>query len=421
MYYYHVHRPSVNQTDLSNNSTSSLNPLNSMNYQRENSPTPSQLASLINSENSKKEDETKISLKLNQAVSIPTINYFSSIPNSVSTLTDQPNLTTTTTTNTLNPLTTINSVYQNSIELKSSAFPLHQIKHDTLNNSKNDFKSNLSSCSGSCNQLIHGYYQIPKSQQTLFNNNIYSTANHGHNRNSFAAISPINDYHFNRFNLLRSSMRSTNELLSNTAPCSKVYGGQQNQSTISSLRNSLAWSPIYWSNGIVNNFNNLSNTLNNVKNLDILNNTSGQINGSLLNEQLNGTFNKPLLNGKINNVTTSGTANSLSPVCQKTSNYVHLINSPNQMVGKNEQTNLDSNFLISPSNNFDEKADQSIEDKISLYDNVDDENDCLQPLLDKSTTEQNSMQQLLSGRHVRIIDNCRDDVQHNLSLNKLCL
>lgn len=466
--YYHAH-PLVNRTNCSmnplNNSafSNSLNPLSSLNplnstlpnndcqTREPNSPTLCQLTSLINSTNSK--DATLNNLKLNQANSIPTINYaFNSSSNSniptclpAATL-NSPNQRSTTLT-AISPTTkSLNdkAVYQDFVELQSSSVQLQQqAKHDTFSHSKNEFqfKSSLSSCSGSCNQLIHGY-QMPKGQQTLLNNNIYSNQN----RNSFAAISSTNGgylNHLNRFNLLRNSMRSTNEF-SNTVP-SSIYG----QFTIASLRNSLAWSPVYWSSGVNNNN---FHTLNNVKNLNNVNgsiiNGNNVLNGTL-NNKLNGQFFKnglPVCSSATTSTNHQDSKRLNSPTTRPISQCRQLSSSLDQtdrieekkqmtsQANSNHETNLDSNFsnLCNRANddNLDSKQDQSIEaDKISLYDNVDDDDESLQPLLEKSKKliqtnllEHHSAQQPVrsSNSRVRIVENCRDDIQH-LSLNKLCL
>ena len=452
IFYHHTH-PINNRTECSINQLNSMNSINcsssiqlsNSNYQRDNSSTLSQLASLINSN---KEGELN-SLKLNQAISIPTINYFSSnnnIPTSL--LTNSTSLINTTTNtnptkttlsnqqqqstilpnatnNTLNSLNGNNTVYQESIELQSNV-KLQPTYETSLSKS-----NHLNSCSGSCNQLIHGYYQMPKGQQTLFNNNIYTTStNQNRNRASFAALSSTNGLpSFNRFNLLRNSMRSTNELISNTIP-SSIYGQFNGQfTTMSSLRNSLAWSPIYWSNGI-NNFNNLNN-VNNVKNLN------NKTNGDLVNSKLNTSIVNCKLTDKNRNencLPVCSTANnkhitqsrhlSATPLTPLTSQTVQMDENRtakmNQTIS-NHEISLDDSCNLN--NSFNLKQDQSIDssDKISLYDNVDDE--CLQPLLKKTANlldHQNSIATRSSSGHVRLLDNCRDDV-HSLSLNKLCL
>ena len=468
-------------------------------YRSENL-SPTQLTSLINSAaaNSLTNDRAAEQSKLNQAVSIPVINYFSNGSNMPTCLTNSTSRISTngrtvtcaspSQTSTILPANALNGTpnemlngtnngtngglnggttgCQDSIELQLATGV--SARHDPQH-SKNEsqFKSNLGACSGSCNQLIHGYYQQPAyyskgQQQTLLNNNsVYSSLySNNPNRNSFAAITgSTNGYlnHLNRFNLLRNSMRSTNELLHSGPVASPIYG----QLTVASLRNSLAWSPIYWSsgmNGLVNGSN--ANGLNGLNN--------GQCNGLLVNGiqhngngtvsshygTLNGTLNGKLSNGSLKRSAFGQQQTKLPSPCNNKGNSSSSLNHQTNhqtnhqsepadenkrtmtnyqqptKTDSNHETNLDLDFHFSDSSVLlnGSKRDQSAEaDKLSLYDNV-DEDDCLQPLLEKSSLLEKSANLLRcepnstpASGHVRILDNYRDDIKHSLSLNKLCL
>lgn len=424
--YYHAHPLS--------------NPINCSSSIQLSNCTPS----LISPSSSKEGDQKDLNnLKLNQALSIPTINYFSSNTNLAnglynSTILNSPNSQQNNQQQNGQQETKSNSptnkIYQDSIELQTSNIQFQQQLMQPNKSQSNQFKSNLNSCSGSCNQLIHGNVQMTNGLP--LNNNFYSNQN----RNSFAAFSQTNGYltYLNRFNLLRNSMRSTNELLSNTIP-SSIYG----QLTIASMkqhqRNSVAWSPSYWPptvNGGALNGQNAFNTINNVKNLNFKN-TNGIINSKLNNANYESNSllvcSTPIKQGETKNSIEKKTVLQCTNCKYLNSSSLNQINRSKDELDKkenptnsNHEKKLDSSLNFSKLNGFlnnNSRKDQSIEeDKISLYDNVDNENDCLKPLLEKS--EQPISNSRSSSEHVRLIENCcRDDVQHSgLSLNnKLCL